>query len=114
MRKQKPGVRIEETTSNVGRVWRVAYLSPKTGKVLYYLQNESCHITRNPANAMIKLNRKDAESNGVWCAGKKPGWPIGKRQKAYQRMIQSNLTFGQAMKEERPAASVKSKSKKKR
>lgn len=86
--KKKPKVKIEKVDSNVGKVFRVVYLSPKTGKVINFLKNESCHVTRDPKEAMIKINRKDAESNGNWCAGRKPGWPRTKRQRAYAHMIE--------------------------
>ncbi len=83
MAKRKIEVKIEQTQINIGRVFRVAYHDAKTGKLINYLKNESCHVTRDPKEALVKINRKDAESNGRWCAGRKPGWPRGKRQKAY-------------------------------
>lgn len=86
--KSKPKVKIEQVDSNIGKVFRVVYLTPKTGKFISFLKNESCHVTRNPNEAMIKINRKDAESNGNWCAGKRPGWPRTKRQRAYQYFLE--------------------------
>lgn len=86
--KAKPKVKIEPVTINIGRVFRVAYVSAKTGKVLNYLKNESCHVTKNPGEALVKINRKDAESNGEWCAGRKLGWPRTKKQREYAFMLE--------------------------
>ena len=78
---------VEETGSRIGRVFRVRLFSRKTGRSLGFLKNESCHVTRDPGQALAKIHRKDALDAGRWCAGRKPTWPVGRAQKAYARRL---------------------------
>jgi hypothetical protein len=77
---------IESFDSN-GRLFRVRYYSKNNNRFLGFLKNESCHVTKKESEALKKVHRSDAVDNGRWCAGRKPTWPIGRRQKAYARFL---------------------------
>jgi hypothetical protein len=79
---------IEQIDSPIGKVHRVRYYSTKTGRFLAFLKNESCHKTRRPSEALVRLKRKDAVDNGAWCAGRAPTWPVTKAAKAFARELE--------------------------